>query len=246
MISHFLAEPTHNDPNRSFASCVTLLNLTDVKEYPVRQERNHMLRSICETFADSRLVDVTLSNLQMRGDDFNIFDDLFGKCSLRKLCIHNIGLGEVGMMKLAHILTKEVTGDDIGCVAEVLEKLHIDSPNLGPGCCEAVALILQRSQNLEDIKFCSGSSTNEEGDILTLALDRRFADRQNDLLTKLDISRNCLQSEASRDSLCRALQAMNHLTHLNLHRCKLMNDGIEMICNALNGRVPYLESLNSQ
>ena len=137
-----------------------------------------------------------------------------------------------------------MTGDDIGCVAEVLEKLHIHSPNLGSGCCEAVALILQRSQNLEDIKFCSGSSTNEEGDILTLALDRSFADRQNDLLTKLDISRNHLQSETSRDSLCQALQAMNHLTHLNLHRCKLMNDGIETICNALNGRVPYLESLN--
>ena len=64
------------------------------------------------------------------------------------------GLGEVGMMKLAHILTKEVTVDNVRCFAEVLEKLHIDSPNLGLECCEAFALILQRSQNLEDIKFC--------------------------------------------------------------------------------------------
>ncbi len=37
---------------------------------------------------------------------------------------------------------------------------------------------------------------------------------------------------------------MNHLTHLNLHHWEFMNDGIETICNALNGRVPYLESLN--
>ncbi len=48
---------------------------------------------------------------------------------------------------------------NVGCVVEMLEKLHIDSPNFDLGCCEAFAVILQRSQNLEDIKGCVGSLT---------------------------------------------------------------------------------------
>ena len=90
-IFHFLAEMNPNDhPHRSFVSCIELVNLTDLKEYPVCQQRSGMLQSLCEAFADSKLVDVTLSNLQMKGDDFNLFAILFGKCSLRKLCIHNM------------------------------------------------------------------------------------------------------------------------------------------------------------
>ena len=111
--------------------------------------------------------------------------------------------------------------------------------------CEAFAGILDICTKLVDIRFSYNRATSLGGTIIALALRNSCLNRFNSGLMKLDLSGTpcCVDSHAQK-SLCRVFEYTMSLTHLNLHDCKLHNDGVNQVCDALKRHKSALQHLD--
>eukprot|EP00804_Cyclotella_cryptica_P025796 CCRYP_002676-RA/>CCRYP_002676-RA protein AED:0.00 eAED:-0.00 QI:0/-1/0/1/-1/1/1/0/476 len=240
VIASFLSEPFQDGLPIAFG--IVEADLSDMITSQLTESGLKVLRTICDAFADSELVDVNLSENAIGEQGAGSCKTVLSKSSLRRLSMCNNGLAAETMKDIVDILTNDEYGN--GCIAEKLTKIHFFNNMSGPAGCREFARILEKSKELVDVRFSSTRAFKEGTDIFACALDACMTDGRNPNLQKLDLCDNNFVNKASQEALFRALGATKHLTYLNLSDCELGDDGVKKVCHALFESDSQLEHLD--
>lgn len=230
MIATFLKEP-FVDGMPPIAHGIVEADLSDIIASRLTEEGLQVLETMCSAFAESKLVDLNLSENAIGEQGIGACKTALSRPTLERLALCNNGLSQSTMGQVADILTADEDGT--GCIASKMTKLHFFNNMSGIGGCREFARILEKAPLLVDIRFASTRSQREGGDILSSALDASLADGRIQNVTKLDLHDNVFKNKASKDALFRALGKLSSLTYLDLGECELEDDGVKMICHAL-------------
>mmetsp|Transcript_9839 Transcript_9839/g.14694 ORF Transcript_9839/g.14694 Transcript_9839/m.14694 type:complete len:480 (-) Transcript_9839:38-1477(-) len=240
IIAAFLKEPFMG--GRSIASGILYAELDDIIAGRMTEMGLHVLQTICDAFADAKLVDVNLSDNAIGQQGIGACKTVLSKPSLERLALCNNGLSEATMEQVADILTNDESGT--GCVATNLTKIHFYNNMSGEGGCKQFARILEKSSKLTDIRFSSTRAGRDGSDIVASALDVALEEGRNANLEKLDLCDNNFGNKASQDALFRALGCTASLSYLDLRDCELEDDGVKKVCHALFESDSALEHLD--
>lgn len=240
IIAAFIREPFEGGSPIAFG--IVEADLSDMIASQLTEQGLAVLKIICDAFADSELVDVNLSDNAVGEQGAKYCKTVLSKSSLRRLEMCNMGLAAETMKDIVDILTNDEYGN--GCTAEKMTKIHFYNNMSGPGGCKEFARILEKSKELEDIRFSSTRARKEGTDIFVSALDSCLADGRNPNLTRLDLCDNNFVNKSSQEALFRALAGTKNLTYLNLSDCELGDDGVKKVCHALFDSDSSLEHLN--
>lgn len=240
VIASFLNEPFHDGLPISFG--IAEVDLSNTIASQLTESGLKVLRTLCNAFADSEVVDANLSDNAIGEQGAGSCMTILKKPSLRRLSLCNNGLAAETMKYVIDILTKDECSN--GCIAEKLTTIHFYNNMSGPAGCREFARILDKSKDLVDVRFSSTRAFKEGTDIFACALDACLTDGRNPNLKKLDLCDNNFVNKTSQEALFRALSATKHLTYLNLSMCELGDDGVEKVCGALresNSRLKHLD-----
>ncbi|KAK9827462.1 hypothetical protein WJX74_003728 [Apatococcus lobatus] len=185
-----------------------------------------------------RIMTCSLQAAQLRA--LNLSDNALGEKGIRA-CAAALS-GQTGLQRLAF--------QNVGCsiracqaVAELvqhsqeLRRLHLFNNMSGDEGAVAIAQILSRSPQMEDFKMAS-SRVGSEG---CIALAQSL--QHSSCLTRLDLSDNPTDSEIG-PALAEMLRGQKQLVALNLADTSLEDQGIEAIAEALAAAAPPLQELN--
>ena len=182
VIAAFLNEPAFMD-GPSVASGIVCAQLADMIAGRSTDVGLNVLRTICDAFADSELVDVDLSDNAIGQQGIWACKTVLSKPSLTKLTLCNNGLSEDTMKVVADILIRS------GCVAN-LTKVHFYNNMSGEEGCKEFARILEKSSKLIDIRFSSTRAGKAGSEIVAQALGAALEEGRNTNLEKLDLYDN--------------------------------------------------------
>lgn len=240
IVAKFLREPFMG--GRSIASGILFAELDDMIAGRMTEMGLAVLQTICDAFADAKLVDVNLSDNAIGQQGIGACKTVLSMPSLERLSLCNNGLSEATMAEVADILTSDESGT--GCTASRLTKIHFYNNMSGEGGCKEFARILEKSCNLTDIRFSSTRAGKAGSDIVASALDVALEEGRNVNLEKLDLCDNNFGNKASQDALFRALGCTTCLTYLDLRDCDLEDEGVKKVCHALFESDSALEHLD--
>ena len=123
VIASFIQEPLFDDGSPySLAQGITVADLSDVMASLLTEEGLDVLRILCDAFADSNLVEVSLNENAIGEQAIECCETVLTKKSLERLFLCNAGLANETMARVADILTRDEDG--LGCVASHLTTLH--------------------------------------------------------------------------------------------------------------------------
>lgn len=240
IIANFLRDPFQGGSPIAFG--IVEADLSDMIASQLTAQGLKVLQTICDAFADSELVDVDLSDNAVGEQGAKFCKTVLSKSSLKRLAMCNMGLAQETMKDIVDVLTNDQYGN--GCIAERMTKIHFYNNMSGPGGCKEVSRLLEKSQDLTDLRFSSTRARTEGSDIFASALDSCLTDGRNANLTRLDLCDNNFVNKPSQEALFRALSNTKVLTYLNLSDCELGDDGVKKICHALFDSDSSLEHLN--
>jgi Ran GTPase-activating protein 1 len=240
VIASFLSEPFQDGLPIAFG--IVEVDLSDMIASQLTDSGLKVLRTICDAFADSELVEVNLSENAIGEQGAESCMTVLNKPSLRRLSLCNNGLAAETMADIADMLTNDEYG--YGCIAEKLTKIHFFNNMSGPIGCREFARILEKSKELMDVRFSSTRARQEGTNILARALKTCLTGGRNPSLQKLDLCDNHFDSCESQIDLCEALAATKHLTYLDLSDCELGDDGVQEVCCSLSKSDAQLEHLD--
>lgn len=92
---------------------------------------------------------------------------------------------------------------------------------------------MEKCTKIEDLRYAGNRPLTAGSDVIASALDRSLGDGYNPNLRKLDLHDSHFSSKASHEALFRALGAATSLSHLDLGRCEMEDEGVKKICHAL-------------
>jgi Ran GTPase-activating protein 1 len=122
VIASFLVEPLFDD-YPPLARGIIEADLTDIIAGRMTEEAILVLKSICDAFANSNLVDVDLSENAIGEQAIGACETVVTLKSLERLSLCNNGFSGETMTTVADLLTRD--NDGAGCIAGNLTKLHI-------------------------------------------------------------------------------------------------------------------------
>ena len=122
VIASFIREPLFDDGSPSLAQGIIVADLSDVMASLLTEEGLDVLRILCDAFADSNLVEVSLNENAIGEQAIECCETVLTKKSLERLFLCNAGLANETMARVADILTRDEDG--LGCVASHLTTLH--------------------------------------------------------------------------------------------------------------------------
>ncbi|KAL3756859.1 hypothetical protein ACHAWU_005121 [Discostella pseudostelligera] len=230
VIASFLTEPLFDD-YPPLAHGIIEADLSDIIAGRMTEEAILVLKSICDAFANSNLIEVDLSENAIGGQGIGACETVVTLKSLERLSFCNNGLSGETMKTVADWLTRD--NDGSGCIAGNLTKLHIYNNMSGEEGCTQFARIFQNCTRMEDLRFSSTRAGEAGSDIIASVLDASLGAGNNPRLRKLDLCDNTFSSTASHVASFRALVSTTCLSHLNLGDCGLGDDGVRQICRAL-------------
>ena len=240
IIANFLKEPFEGGLPITYG--IVEANLSDMIASQLTEQGLKVLRTICDAFADSELVEVDLSDNAVGEQGIGACRVVVNKSSLKALSLNNMGMAHETLSEVADILTNDEYGN--GCIAERLTKFHYFNNMSGIEGCKAFARILEKSRDLVDLRFSSTRARQEGTDILAGALDACMMNERNANLQRLDLCDNQFGNKPSQEALFRILGATKSLTYLNLCDCSLGDDGVKKVCHALFESDSQLEHLD--
>ncbi len=121
LIASFLKEPFEGS-SLPLAHGIVEADLTDIIASRMTDEGLFVLQTICDAFADSKLVELNLSENAIGEQAIQKCRTAINKKSLERLYLCNNGLAGESMERVADILTNDEDGD--GCIAGNLTTLH--------------------------------------------------------------------------------------------------------------------------
>ena len=248
IISDYLTKETKSQ--RSLASQVSIVNLADMIASRMEDEGLQVLKIISDSFKDSSLVDVDLSDNAMGSKGISACSSVLGGQyrSIKRLSLCNNGLSATSMEEIANILTSEEVVDDNEnkskriSISAGLEKLHFFNNMSGDDGCKSFSRILSKcGSKLNDLRF-SSTRAGKQGSLLISSALEKLGEKTLQNLEKLDLADNSFGLDGAK-SLCRALKHCKSLKYLNLSDCLLEAAGIELICKSLCDAEVMLEHL---
>ena len=242
IIAAFLSGPFEG--GRSLSSGILDAQLGDIIAGLQTAEGLHVLRTICDAFADSnRLKILNLSNNAIGLLGIRLCTTLLSKSSLQAIELCDNGLSAEAMEIVAHTLTQDESGN--GCVAANLSKIHFFNNNSGDEGCRHLASILENCSNLKDLRFASTHTGRAGTDMITSALVAALEDGRNVGLGRLDLNDNNFGNRASQDDLRSILErTRTSLYHLDIGWCSLGSEGVAAVCDVLVSSESSLEHLD--
>jgi hypothetical protein len=129
VIASFIQEPLFDDGSPSLAQGIIVADLSDVMASLLTEEGLDVIRILCDAFADSKLIEVNLSDNAIGEQAIGSCETVLTKKSLERLFLCNAGLSTETMARVADILTRDEGGS--GCVAHNLTTLHFAQNMIG-------------------------------------------------------------------------------------------------------------------
>ena len=101
------------------------MDLSDSIAGRMTEEGLRVLKTICDAFVESKLIDVNLSDNAIGQQGIGACRTALSKKSLERLALCNNGLSRETMRQVADILTNDDDDDDgTGCIASNMTKIH--------------------------------------------------------------------------------------------------------------------------
>jgi Ran GTPase-activating protein 1 len=209
------------------AKDIRYLNLADIIASKLTEEGLQITESIANTFLESNLLEVELSDNAMGPRGLMRVQSLFTNSSLERLYLYNCGL-DFESMKLLH---GWIMADD-GRIANSLSELVLDRNMIGVKGAEEVGKFLPHCKKL---KYFSYIGCRPESDGTKYICDglAEMARKCKPVLRRLDLDDCDFGVDGAVDSLCEALSKSNQLQYLNLNDAELEVEGLEKLVAAL-------------
>lgn len=99
------------------------MDLSDSIAGRMTEEGLRVLKTICDAFVESKLIDVNLSDNAIGQQGIGACRTALSKKSLERLALCNNGLSRETMRQVADILTND-DDDGTGCIASNMTKIH--------------------------------------------------------------------------------------------------------------------------
>jgi hypothetical protein len=122
VIATFLTEPFVGS-GVPLVHDIVEVDLSDSIAGRMTEEGLQVLKTICDAFVESRLVDVNLSDNAIGQQGIGACRTALSKKSLERLALCNNGLSRETMRQVADILTND-DDDGTGCIASNMTKIH--------------------------------------------------------------------------------------------------------------------------
>jgi len=243
-IAEFLTSPLDDGLNNNLpvSKTIRVANLDDIIASRMEEEGLLVLKTICDAFIGSSLVEVDLSDNAMGSKGITACKTVLSGQSetLERLLLCNNGLSEFSMAEVADILT--VADEDGNSICEQLTKIHFFNNMSGDGGCEAFAKIMSScSSKLTDVRF-SGTRAGRRGSLLISSALEQLGSKLSNLV-RLDLADNTFGSQGG-SILAKALRRCSKLKYLNLRDCVLEDDATGEICRAIWSADAPLEHLD--
>lgn len=129
VIASFLTESFEG--GMPIAHGIVEADLSDIIASRKTEEGLQVLQTVCDAFAESKLVDVDLSDNAIGEQGIGACKTVLRKKSLERLALCNNGLSQETMGQVADILTLDEDGT--GCIASNLTKIHFYNNMSGEG-----------------------------------------------------------------------------------------------------------------
>ena len=124
VIATFLTEPFVGS-GVPLVHDIVEVDLSDSIAGRMTEEGLRVLKTICDAFVESKLIDVNLSDNAIGQQGIGACRTALSKKSLERLALCNNGLSRETMRQVADILTNDDDDDDgTGCIASNMTKIH--------------------------------------------------------------------------------------------------------------------------
>jgi Ran GTPase-activating protein 1 len=123
VIATFLTEPFVGS-GIPLVHDIVEVDLSDSIAGRMTEEGLQVLKTICDAFVESKLVDVNLSDNAIGQQGIGACRTALSKKSLERLALCNNGLSRETMRQVADILTNNDDDDGTGCIASNMTKIH--------------------------------------------------------------------------------------------------------------------------
>lgn len=242
IIANFLTSKdtavTSTASNDTLAHGITIADLSDIIASRPEIEGLEVLETISNAFQQSKLTEVDLSDNALGSKGISKCQTIFSGMrvdSLESVSLCNNGLSEYSMDEIADVLTATSSGSNgtsSSCIAQNLTKIHFFNNMSGDKGCDSFAKIMQHcTEKLTDIRYSGTRAKSGGSKTIAKALKSLAAAGKLDNLTSLDLGDNSF-GESYQD-LADALSSCTKLVHLNLRDCILTDDGVVVVCKAL-------------
>lgn len=211
---------------------VRYVNLADVIAGLMTEEGLGVTEKLSETFKESNLIEIDLSDNAMGPRGLLRVESLFTNSSLQRLYLSNCGLSAESMGMLNTYLS-----NDDERIANSLTDLVLDKNMIGVGGAKTVSEFLARCKNLEYFSY-NGCRPEEEGTkFICQGLVASTNKNSSPALRRLDLE-DCTFGTGEDDTdailpLSEALARCSQLRHLNITDGSLEVDGLKLLVNAL-------------